>query len=171
MNAQRDLGGSVLQVIFSFFLGLVVTAFVGVGVNTFFPEPRGDYDEGAWTSHRLTTSVILLICATLVMLLSLAIVNLGPVLANGALLGGLFTMIYAVGIGVSAGTQLPRFLVLTVALAITVAVGWWKFSRGRATPAVAASGSGSGGVLTDEAESRLTAVEAKLGALGRALND
>jgi hypothetical protein len=29
-----------LQTIFSFFLGLMVLAFVGVGVNTFYPEPR-----------------------------------------------------------------------------------------------------------------------------------
>ena len=40
MSAQRDLGQSMLQVIFSFFLGLVVTAFVGIGVNTFYPEPQ-----------------------------------------------------------------------------------------------------------------------------------
>ena len=29
-----------LQVIFSFFLGLMVTAFIGIGVNTFFPAPE-----------------------------------------------------------------------------------------------------------------------------------
>ena len=28
-----------LQTIFSFFLGLMVLAFVGVGVNTFYPQP------------------------------------------------------------------------------------------------------------------------------------
>ena len=28
-----------LQTIFSFFLGLIVLAFVGVGVNTFYPSP------------------------------------------------------------------------------------------------------------------------------------
>ncbi len=137
MTAERDLGGSVLQVIFSFFLGLVVTAFIAVGVNTFYPEPRGAYEGDAWMSHRLNTSIILLVCATLVMLLSLAIAKLGPVLANGALLGGLFTMIYAVGMGVSAGGQWQRFLVLTVALVVTVGVGWWKFSRGRVDVATA----------------------------------
>ena len=34
-----------LQVIFSFFLGLMVTAFIGVGVNTFFPPPETDYQR------------------------------------------------------------------------------------------------------------------------------
>ena len=169
MSAQRDLGQSMLQVIFSFFLGLVVTAFIGIGVNTFYPEPS--YSSGSdrdWNTYRLTTSIVLLICATLVMLLSLAIAKTGSVLANGALLGGLFTMIYAVGIGISAGQQWPRFLVMAVALVITVAVGWWRFSR-RSVPA--APGPVAGGVLPGEAEARLAAVEAKLDALGRALHD
>ena len=180
MSAQRDLGTSMLQVIFSFFLGLVVTAFIGVGVNTFYPEPEYDYPfEGDYSSYRLTTSIILLVCATLVMLLSLAISNLGPVLANGALLGGLFTMIYAVGIGVASGGQWPRFVVLTVALVITLAVGWWKFSRGRTSyPAPAGGAVPAGGPVpaggagwSEPAEARLSAVEAKLAALGRALSD
>lgn len=34
-----------LQVIFSVFLGLMVTAFIGVGVNTFYPQPEIAYDE------------------------------------------------------------------------------------------------------------------------------
>lgn len=33
-----------LQTIFSFFLGLMVAAFVGVGVNTFYPSPQQTYD-------------------------------------------------------------------------------------------------------------------------------
>lgn len=169
MTAQRDLGQSMLQVIFSFFLGLVVTAFIGIGVNTFYPEPS--YSSGSdrdWNTYRLTTSIVLLICATVVMLLSLAITRTGSVLANGALLGGLFTMIYAVGMGISAGQQWPRFLVMAVALVITVAVGWWRFSRRSVAPAPTSS---AGGVLPGEADARLAAVEAKLDALGRALRD
>lgn len=179
MSAQRDLGQSMLQVIFSFFLGLVVVAFIGIGVDTFYPEPP--YSGGgssSYTMYRLAVSIILLVAATLVMLLSLGIADhVGSVLANGALLGGLFTMIYAVGSTFSVGSQWPRFLVLAVALVVTAAVGWWKFSRSR-TPAplpVGAPGTpgapGEGGVLTSEAEARLAAVESKLDALGRALRD
>jgi len=167
MNSQRDLSQSVLQVVFSIFLGLVVVAFIGIGVNTFYPEPSYLADEENWNAYRLTTSIILLVCATVVMLLSLVISDTGPVLANGALLGGLFTMIYAVGIGISAGEEWPRFAVICLALVITVGVGWWKFVRGRkAEPAPV-----GGGTLAGEAEGRLAAVEAKLDALGRALRD
>ncbi|MFA5844795.1 MAG: hypothetical protein WC971_08205 [Coriobacteriia bacterium] len=34
-----------LQTIFSFFLGIMVTAFIGVGVNTFYPAPDQTYQE------------------------------------------------------------------------------------------------------------------------------
>ena len=168
MTAQRDLGQSMLQVIFSFFLGLVVTAFIGIGVNTFYPEPS--YSSGSdrdWNTYRLTTSIVLLICATVVMLLSLAITRTGSVLANGALLGGLFTMIYAVGMGVSTANQWPRFAVMTAALVITVGVGWWRFSRRRR----AAPRPSGGGELSGEAEERLASVERRLDALARALRD
>lgn len=36
----RDRQHYALQTIFSFFLGLMVTAFIGVGVNTFYESPR-----------------------------------------------------------------------------------------------------------------------------------
>lgn len=34
-----------LQTIFSFFLGLMVLAFIGIGVNTFYPQPDYNYSE------------------------------------------------------------------------------------------------------------------------------
>lgn len=41
---QRDRQRDMLQTIFSFFLGLMVAAFVGVGVNTFLPTPKGPWE-------------------------------------------------------------------------------------------------------------------------------
>ena len=34
-----------LQTIFSFFLGLMVLAFIGVGVNTFYPSPAEQHEQ------------------------------------------------------------------------------------------------------------------------------
>ena len=36
----RGTENNALQVIFSFFLGLMVLAFIGIGVNTFYPSPE-----------------------------------------------------------------------------------------------------------------------------------
>jgi len=166
-------GDNLLHVIYSFFLGLVVVGFVGVGVNTFLPEPIiTDYGTNArpqaLTDWQLSTSVALVVCATVVMVLSLIRSEQQGVISNGLLLGGLFTMVYAVGMSFGAGQSLVRFFVILAALLVTVGVGYLKFVRGRAVPShVPASGAGG---AAEEIDGRLAAVERKLDALGRALS-
>ena len=41
--AANDRQHYALQTIFSFFLGLMVLAFIGVGVNTFYPSPSDQF--------------------------------------------------------------------------------------------------------------------------------
>lgn len=174
---HRNLGTEVLQMIFSVFLGLVVVAFVGIVVSTVHPEPLSGpdmpYNESAWKSWRLVTAVWLLACATLVMVASMVIrVDRVPVIGNGVLLGGLFTMIYAVGTALSAPNEWPRLAVVAVALAVTVGLGSWRFATRRATTPVALADAtiGSGpadAVLT----ARVDAVEKTLDGLRRVLND
>ena len=157
---------TALQVIFAFFLGLVVVAFVGIGVNTFYPEP--DYVDGRpaqYLDWRLTTGVVLLICATVILAISLFLPELQAVLSNGILLGGVFTMIYAVGVTVSSNASIVRFIVVAVALAVTIGIGYLKFVRRRT---VVASDASSTDIPPELAE-RLATVERKLDALGRAL--
>ncbi len=43
--AQPDKQRGALQIIFSFFLGLMVTAFIGVGVYTFYPPPEQTFQD------------------------------------------------------------------------------------------------------------------------------
>lgn len=159
---------TALQVIFAFFLGLVVVAFVGIGVNTFYPEPS--YIDGRpeqFAGWQLTTGVILLVCATIILAVSLFLPERQGVLSNGLLLGGVFTMVYAVGMTVSANASVLRFVVVAIALAVTIAIGYLKFVRGRA--AAAAAGATVPAGLPGEFGDRLAAVERKLDALGRAL--
>jgi uncharacterized membrane protein len=157
---------TVLQVIFAFFLGLVVVAFVGIGVNTFYPEPRWvDGQPDQYAGWQLTTGIVLLVCATIILAVSLFLPERQGVLSNGILLGGVFTMIYAVGMTVSSNASVLRFVVVAIALAVTIAIGYLKFTR-RRVAAVPAEGEGT--VPVDVAE-RLATVERKLDALGRAL--
>lgn len=161
----------LLQVIFAIFLGLVVVAFVGIGVNTFFPQPEFTdyYDQDAWTTSQLTTSVILLVCATLIMVVSLLLPEVQAVLSNGVLMGGVFTMIYAVGMAVFSNQNVTRFIVAAIALAVTVAVGYFKFVRRRQVAAAAAA---AGPVpIAGEVGERLATIERKLENLGRALRE
>jgi len=163
-------GTGALQIIFAFFLGLVVVAFVGIGVNTFYPEPEWSGEGTAYSQWQLVTGIILLVIATALLAISLALPDEQVVISNGVLLGGVGTMLYAVGMTVSATNSLWRFVVVAVALAVTVVIGYLKFARPRRTapvPVAAGADLPAGG----EVGERLAAVERKLDALGRALRD
>lgn len=214
MTPARD-GGGGLQIIFAIFLGLMVTAFVGVGVYTFHPSPaeplekriqslvreerevadaKPDADKTPADRARMQelrreadglrdqvraanqdwgrmTSIILIAFATLVMAISVLRADHLPVVGNGLLLGGVFTMVYGVGTIIATNSSVARFLILTVALAITIGIGWVRFVRRRDA---AASGSPSGAASLEglsELEQRIRGLEQRLdeaaGALAR----
>lgn len=191
---------SLLQVIYSFFLGLVVVGLVAIGINTFhrrpdwpeYPTPKGPTGEltaeqlaqqqaaeqaarAAQDAWSLSTSIILLVCATLILVVSLWRPAKMAVISNGLLLGGIFTMIYAVGqsLATSSG-NVARFFVALAALVITVAIGYLTFIR-RTPSAVslpaegegAEGGDGEAGVLAE----RVAALERRFEALGRAFGE
>lgn len=175
---------SGLRTIFSFFLGLMLTAFAGVGVYTFHPPPDRFDDElrdlgrreqeihNARQPDELTaadreqlqeinrqrdeltdaaaearvpwgrrTSIILIVFATLAMAVSLVRADQLPVISNGLLLGGLFTMLYGVGWIITTDTSIARFLVMSVALAITLGLGYARFvRRARSQPSMGEPG-------------------------------
>jgi hypothetical protein len=200
--------GSGLQIIFSFFLGLMVTTFIGVGVYTFHPpnealevqmeevnrrerEVRTPVEPTAEESARLqeieaerialfdaqrvareewgrSTSIILIILATLVMAVSLVRADQLPVISNGLLLGGVFTMVSGVGWIVATDTSVTRFVAVSVAFAITLGLGYARFVRRQEDPRTATAGgpslsAGSGGdPELAGLEERVRSLEARL---------
>ncbi|MPY89033.1 MAG: hypothetical protein GEU99_14030 [Luteitalea sp.] len=189
MTDMKQAGG--LQTIFAIFLGLMVTAFLGVGVYTFYPSPEQEFDrqirdlsrreealrnakaQDAWTETDRAqmqqiaderndaldaaravrevwgrnTSIILIIFATVAMAISLVRADQLPVISNGLLLGGVFTMVYGVGWIIATNTSIVRFIVMTAALVITLGLGYARFVRGRSvavTPSGDAMASGQG---------------------------
>lgn len=203
-DMRRDAGP---RTIFSVFLGLMLTAFVGVGIYTFYPPPGRDdtrrheltaseaeirkmrpsddltADERArlaaiererlaldaaqaeaWKPWGRRTSMIIIAFATLVMAVSL--VRLDPVISNGLLLGGVFTMLYGVGWIAATDTSITRFLVITAALAITLGLGYLRFVR-RAVPIAAAAGPAAEGL--SQIEERVRLLEGRMNEAARAL--
>lgn len=164
---------AALQLIFAFFLGLLAVAFVGIGVNTFYPRPEYSESPGwlaldnAWT---LGTSIILLVCATVLLAVSLLLPDAQAVISNGIMLGGVFTMLYAVIVVLEGETSVVRFAVVAAALALTIAVGYLKFARGRRTPVPVQEVQGDAELEgLGDLGARVAALEAKLDAVTRAL--
>jgi len=199
-------GSSALRTIFSFFLGLMLTAFIGVGVYTFHPPPhqfddrlrdlerreqairnsrgpneltpaqrdsiqvitrqRNELTDSATAARTVwgrSTSITLILFATLAMVLSLVGADRAPAIGNGLLLGGLFTMLYGVGWIIASDTSVSRFAVMTVALAITLGLGYARFVRRTVRPATAESVPAE---LSGVAE-----IERRIGELERRLDD
>ena len=201
----------MLRTIFAFFLGLMLTAFVGVGVYTFNPPPNrfdnelrdlgrkeqalrdvrapneltsADRDSlqamerrrneliDAAAAARIpwarTTSITLIVVATLAMAASLIGADRLQVISNGLLLGGLFTMLYGVGWIIATDTSVARFVVITIALAITLALAYARFVRGTRPPGVTEGPS----PLTNDSsalERRVRALEDRLSAAATVL--
>jgi hypothetical protein len=208
-NPER---GSGLQTIFSFFLGLMVTAFVGVGVYTFHPPDKepvrqmqelsrreqairnakpaeqltvddraqiqqltdqrnriADASQAGFETWARSTSIMLIAFATLAMVVSLVRPDALPVISNGLLLGGVFTMVYGVGWIVAAGASVTRFVVMTAAFVITLALGYVRFVRRRAIAAAAGGAPVTGSEGVAELERRVGELEDRMDGAASAL--
>lgn len=205
--------GSGLQTIFGFFLGLMVTAFVGVGVYTFHPSPeaesrarierllraeqtlreskapadltpqdrarlqefvdeRNGLEDASRTAREewgRRTSIILVVLATLAMAVSVVRAVQLPVISNGLLLGGVFTMLYGVGWIIATGTSTARFGVLTLALAITIALGYLRFVHQRIPAPAGAVDAVSPGHVVSDLERRVRELEERVNEAASAL--
>jgi VIT1/CCC1 family predicted Fe2+/Mn2+ transporter len=159
-----------LQTIFAFFLGLLVLAFVSVAIGTFLPEPDWSAtNEAARDSWQLTNGIVLLICATALLAASLFLPESQVVLSNGILLGGVFTMVYGVVAAFISDAGLLRFAVVTAALAVTIAIGYLRFVRGRRIPNTQVPISAPAEGVPSDIVERVMVVERKLDAIGTAL--
>lgn len=212
---MADIGPSGgLRVIFSFFLALMLTAFVGVGVYTFHPPPEEfntqirdlnrreqairntrppneltsvdrnqiqeinrqrnelrDAEAEARKPWGRSTSVILIVFATLAMGVSLVRADQLPVISNGLLLGGVFTMLYGVGWILATDTSITRFLVMSGALVITLGFGYVRFVRRRTvSPVTVGSGVAEGEELAD-IERRVRDLEERMNQAAHALGN
>ena len=210
---MADSGRSVgLRTIFSLFLGLMFTAFAGVGVYTFYPpseefstqirdlnrreeiirdsrpadqltdEDRAQIQELNLQRYALqdareeaekpwgrNTSIILMVTATLAMAVSLVRASQLPVISNGLLLGGVFTMLYAVGWIIATDSSIARFVVMAVALLITLALGYIRFVQGGKAAAGGADATMPDADGLAKIELRLRDLEERMSEAGRAL--
>lgn len=120
----------VLSIIFAIFLGLVLVAFFWMGLYTFYPEPDTlDYNSAVRETWRLTSELLMLVLATGVAVISLALPPRMEAISNGLLLGSIFTLVSSVGMAFSLENNVLRFVVVTVALLITVGIGYLRFGR------------------------------------------
>ena len=141
--------------IYIFFVALFVAMFIGIGIAVFYPEPKAPespqfygkelteeeraaeqafmvaqkaYQAKQWAYNR-NVSLIVMGAAVVILAVSLLFTTQLGILADGLLLGGIFTLLYGIGRGMVTDNNRYRFLVAAVGLAITLGLGYIKFTR------------------------------------------
>lgn len=87
-----------------------------------------DYENKILDYNR-NVSAIVLVCAVVVLAIALVFTSKIGIIADGLLLGGIFTLLYGIVRGMDTGSNTYRFLIATVGLVATLVLGYVKFTR------------------------------------------
>ena len=147
----------ILRIVYTFFLGLLLAIFVGVGINTFYEEPKepqypiqltvpakedsdeqrkveADYNRQqqeyyeVFKQYNRNVSIIALAAAVLLVVASLAAEKRIRVMADGVMLGGLFTLVYSLIRGFASGDSKYTFVAAAIGLVLVGFVGYRRFA-------------------------------------------
>lgn len=145
----------MLKVIYVFFLGLLLSIAVGVGVAAFYQQPeapkypefsssdtseerdgkQAGYDEqlAEYTkelnTYNRNVSLIVLGFAVVFLIFSMAIYSKADVVSDGLLLGGLLSLIYSVIRGFNADDERYTFVLVVASIVIALVLGYYKFIK------------------------------------------
>lgn len=153
----------ILKIVYTFFLGLILALFVGLGISTFYPSPKApeypaslntygkeqteqqleaqrkydkeiqNYGDQSQPYNR-NVSIIALASAVILVAVSLLFEKTNKVIANGVMLGGLFTLLYSLGRGLASEDTKYTFIAATVGLIIALYLGYRRFSHDNGKP-------------------------------------
>jgi lipopolysaccharide export LptBFGC system permease protein LptF len=140
----------MLQMIYTLALGLITAAFVEIGIFTFlrrpesknvfykdatseeaqrFEQKRYDRERREQENYWGLVALVSLVVATILVALALLLPKKVGVIADGVMLGSVFTLMCGVGAGIFGGGRVAKFVVAFVSLALTLALGYFKFAQ------------------------------------------
>lgn len=152
---------NLIKALYILAIGLLVAAFFGFGIETFYPAPKmpqyptdlnytakgeledssrvkqQDYDKKykdfqAKDSNYNQTVAIMLIALSAV-LLAASIIGLSKleIIGDGVTLGGVFTLLYGITRAVATQEATFRFIAVSAALIIIMGLTYWKFLKNK----------------------------------------
>lgn len=147
---------NILQLIYTFFVGLLLALFIGAGINTFYTPPAApeypsilniygkepteqqlavqkQFDQqnaiyqDKMKPYNRNVSIMTLVAAVAFLVVSVLFEKKIKFIANGIMLGGLSTLIYSIGRGFASEDSKYIFTAITVGLAIVLYLGYRRF--------------------------------------------
>lgn len=129
---MNNIFKSIVEFIFSVFIGTIIT-IISVGfLDLFFDFSYGDPNYEVLSENKSFYGGFgLLIAGTVFMMASLFMKEKLRILDNGLLFGGIFTTIYATGLFLTQhyDDTLLRLLFTIIVLLILCVIGWLKFKN------------------------------------------
>lgn len=95
-----------------------------------YNEAQMKFTEDSKPYNR-NVSIISLVAAIIILVISLTLLSKIKMIADGILLGGVFTVIYSIVRGLMCDSSRFRFLIVSVGLMIAFVLGYVKFIRRR----------------------------------------
>jgi hypothetical protein len=95
-----------------------------------FDQIQKDYQQKNQDYNKIV-SIIALLAAVLILIISLTVLKTMTVIADGAILGGVLTLLYSIFRGFEANDDVFRFIVVSVGLVVAVILGYLKFIKGQ----------------------------------------
>lgn len=80
-------------------------------------------------NYNKMVSIISIVLAVILVGISVLFVEKILIISDGILLGGIFTLIYAIGRGFGTGNEQFHLIVVGVGLLVALFVGYWKFVK------------------------------------------
>ena len=149
--------GSIEQIklLYTLFLGLLLATAIGVGIAAFYAAPSPprppefiDSQEGKIEpdearrhevefkryeaqseTYNRNVSIIAVAFAVVLLAISMAGLKNVPIIANGLMLGGVFTLIYGIARSFGSGEQKFMFVIVLVGIVATLALGYARLIK------------------------------------------
>lgn len=147
----------MIRYIYTFFVGLFLAIFTGTAIAVFYTEPAAPVSPTFYGKEPTTTerqqqqvfdvkqrayekqlqhynrnaSMIILLCAVVILTISLTLAEKLGILADGILLGGIFILFYGIGRGMASDNNKYKLLVAAIGLVVTLVLGYIKFKPQR----------------------------------------
>lgn len=146
----------ILQGLYTILLGLFLAFFVGIGINTFYPEPiyntptpcMAPIENGTVpvqiqrqcekdqmkiqeksNAYTQVVSSVALIAAVIFMGISFLIFRNQQVFSYGFLFGSMFTLLYSLGRSLNSHQPAFTFTIVFVSLALVMLIGYLRFVK------------------------------------------
>lgn len=146
----------ILQIVYTFFVGVLIAIFVGVGINTFYAPPKApefpmelnnygkvlspeqaerqrEFDsrnleyQNKMKPYNRNVSIMTMGAAVALLAISILFEKRIKVIADGIMLGGLFTLFYSIGRGFASEDSKYMFIMVSVGLLLVLFLGYHRF--------------------------------------------